>query len=129
MAHEDYSSVKYLCVRDYEIRIAVPPNFNGVLLIYDYDGMKSLLVHGVDEPKINIAINGPSIVDFTPVRRGYYLLLLRSLMDDMIDLGISFVGKSGLEPDTLQDALIIASSGLTLSIGFAIADHRMDKRH
>jgi len=127
-AHEDYSSIRYLSVRDYEIRISVPPNFEGELLIYDYEGMKRLLVQEVDEPKMNIVVNGPSIVDFRPVRRGYYLLLLRNLMNDSVDLGISFVGKPGIEPDTLQDAVLTASLGLVLSIVFAISDRWCGKR-
>ena len=127
-AHEEYGSIQYLSVRPYEIRIIVPSKFEGALLIYDYEGMKQLLVYGVDSPQENFVIKGPSIVDFTPGYRGYYLFLYRSLIDEMVNLEIGLVGKSVIEPDTLRDAGVIASLGLSLSVIFAILDRKWSKR-
>lgn len=127
-ANGEAGDIKYLNVRDYEVRILVPMNFTGSLSVYDYGGMQRLLDLNQDEPQMYFPLTGPSIVDFRPPHRGFYLVLLRSDYNDSIELQLSFVGFTGIEPDSLNDSALIIACGAVLSVVSGIGGKLVDWR-
>lgn len=123
-AHEEYGAIYYLNVRDYEIRISVPWNFSGSFLVYNYDGIMGFCGGDVDKFQMEFAVQGPSIVDFKPLYRGFYMLMIKSNYDGSVNLGLGIVGKPGVEPDTLRDGGIILSAGLAVSAALALIGFR-----
>ncbi|MCJ7770746.1 hypothetical protein MUP37_04115 [Candidatus Bathyarchaeota archaeon] len=119
-AYGENGNMRYLDVRDYEERILVPMNFTGSFSIYDYEGMRKLW-NGLNEPQMVFPVDGPTIVDFKPSYRGFYLLLLRSEYGEMVNLEQSFVAKSGVEPYSLRDSAFVVVSGLAFSLVVGVA--------
>jgi hypothetical protein len=113
-------NIRYLNVRNYEERILVPMDFTGSFSIYDYEGMRKLW-NGLNEPQMVFAVDGPTVMDFIPSYRGFYLLILRSEYSEMVNLEQSFVAKSGVEPDSLRDGALVVVSGLVFSLIVGVA--------
>lgn len=127
-AFGEEGDIRYLNVRDYELRILVPMNFTGSLSIYDYGGMQRLWDLNQDVPQMFFALTGPSIEDFRPSHRGFYLILLRSDYNDSVNLQTSFVGFSGMEPDSFNDSVLIIFCGVALSVVAGVGGWLADRR-
>lgn len=105
--------VTYLSNRPHEIRVVIPRNFNGTLYIFDYEGIKRLS-DGITVAKIEKAINGPFLIDFTPNRRGPYMILIESKISTQVGGSINFIEKGAISQDIQGDSLVIILFGLAV---------------
>jgi len=106
--------VAYFSNRPHEIRIVIPGNFNGTLYIFDYEGIKKLSV-GITAAKIEKAIEGPFLIDFTPNRRGPYMILIESKISTQVAGSINFIEEEAISQDLQRDSLVIILFGLAVT--------------
>lgn len=123
--NERYIYVTYLSNRPYELRILVADDFNGTLYIFNYEGMKKL-TEGVEIPLSERAIRGPQLIDFTPSRRGAYMIIIESQVSVTASGVISTVEAETLSQDIQTDSAMIILFGLGTAVLASIPDL---KRH
>lgn len=114
---EDFSS------RPYEIRLVVPDEFKGTLTIFDYEGIRGL-TKGIKTPLMKKTTEGPMLVDFTPNRRGAYMMLIESKISKQMMGSINLVEKEAVSQDMLGDSLLIISFGLAIVAVTFVLRHR-----
>ena len=114
-ANEICIVVNELHNRQYEIRILVPEEFNGTLCILNYEGIKKI-TEGEKTPVLEQTLEGPSLVDFTPNRRGAYLFMIESNVSTTMYGSIGIVEKKGISQDMLADSIIITAVGTATAI-------------
>jgi len=114
-ARKIFISVDELHNRPYEIRILVPEEFNGTLCILNYDGIKKI-TEGEETPILEQTLEGPSLVDFTPNRRGAYMFIVESKISQIVSGSIGLVEKEGISQDMLSDSMIIMLAGTAITI-------------
>ncbi|MCD6241807.1 hypothetical protein J7K27_09940 [Candidatus Bathyarchaeota archaeon] len=110
-----YMVVIELHNRPYEIRILVPKDFNGTFYIFNYGGIKKL-IEGTKTPILEQTLEGSSLIDFTPNRRGAYLFLIESKISESVSGSISFIEKEAISQDLLLDSTFIILFGLAIII-------------
>jgi hypothetical protein len=108
--------------RPYEIRILVPKEFSGTFCILNYEGIKKL-TEGIETPMLEQTLEGSSIIDFTPNRRGAYMFLIESKVSKIISGSIGLVEKEAISQDLLLDSTIIILSGLAILLIAALSQH------
>lgn len=59
-------------------------------------------------------MEGPVLVDFTPKRRGVYMILIESEISEQVAGSLNLVEKEAVSQDMLGDSLLITSSGLAI---------------
>jgi len=99
--------------RPYEIRIVVPDKFKGAAYVFSYEGVRNL-GKGLKTPLIEEAIEGPILFDFTPNRRGAYMILIESKISEQVGGSLNLVEKEAVSQDILGDSLLIVSSGFVI---------------
>jgi hypothetical protein len=106
--------------RPYEIRILVPKDFNGTLCIFNYEGIKKL-TEGTETPTLEQTLEGSSLIDFTPNRRGAYMFLVESKVSKNVSGSIGLVEKKAISQDLLVDSTIIILFGLAIMLVAALS--------
>ena len=121
--------VTYLSNRPYEIRILVPEDFNGTLYIFNYEGIKKL-TEGTKTALIEKPIEGPLLIDFTPNRRGPYMILIESKISTQVGGSINLVEKEAISQDIQGDSVIIILFGLAItSVTLMFRSSKLLKKH
>lgn len=105
--------------RPYEIRIVVPDEFTGVFSILDYEGIKRL-TEGTKKPVLEQTVEGSSLVNFTPNRRGAYMFLIESRVSDNVSGSIGQIEKAAMSQDLLVDSAIIVVFGFAMMLTAAL---------
>lgn len=113
-ARKIFISVNELHNRQYEIRILVPEEFNGTLCILNYEGIKKI-TEGEKTPALEQTLEGPSLVDFTPNRRGAHLFMIESNVSTTMYGSIGIIEKKGISQDMLSDSIIITLAGTAIT--------------
>ena len=106
--------------RPYEIRILVPKEFSGTFCILNYEGIKKL-TEGTETPTLEQTLEGSSLIDFTPNRRGAYMFLVESKVSEIVSGSIGLVEKEAISQDLLVDSTIIILSGLAIMLVVALS--------
>jgi hypothetical protein len=115
--------VTYLSNRPYELRVLVADDFNGTFNILNYEGIEKL-TEGVEMPLLERALRGPQLIDFTPSRRGAYMIIIENHVQDTASGAISTVEKETLSPDIQTDSAAIILLGLAIVLLASIPDLR-----
>jgi hypothetical protein len=118
-----YIYVTYLSNRPYELRVLVADDFNGTLYILNYEGIERL-TEGVEIPLLKRALRGPQLIDFTPSRRGAYMIIIESQIPDIASGAISTVEEETLSQDIQTDSVAIVLLGLVVVLLASIVDLR-----
>ncbi len=106
--------------RPYEIRIFVPEEFNGTFCILNYEGIKKL-TEGTKTPTLEQTLEGSSLIDFTPNRRGAYMFEVESKVSGIVSGSIGLVEKEAISQDLLIDSTIIILFGLAIILVTALS--------
>lgn len=101
--------------RPYEIRISVPKAFRGTFYLLNYEGIREL-IEGTKTPILEETIKGSTLIDYTPTRRGAYLILIESHVSTQTEGSIGLVEKEALSQDMMLDSTIIIIFGFTLTM-------------
>jgi len=117
--------VTYLSDRPYELRVLVADDFNGTFYIFNYEGIEKL-TEEVETPVLERTIRGSQLIDFTPSRRGAYMIIIESQVPITASGAISTVEKEALSQDIQTDSAIIILVGLATALIASIPD---SKRH
>ncbi|MEM3627002.1 MAG: hypothetical protein QXZ25_03140 [Candidatus Bathyarchaeia archaeon] len=115
--------VQYFSNRSYEIRIVVPENFNGTLYVFNYEGIKNL-IKGFKTPLMETNINGSVLIDFTPNRRGPYMILIENKTSKRAEGALNIIEKEAVNQDLIGDSLMIILCGLAITTVTLIIKHR-----
>jgi predicted ATP-grasp superfamily ATP-dependent carboligase len=114
-ANGTYAVVVKLQNRPYEIRIIVSKDFKGNLCIFNYEGIKKL-TEITKTPTLEQALEGSSLIDFTPNRRGAYMFIIESNISENISGSIGLVEKKAISQDVQVDSTIIILFGLAVTL-------------
>ena len=101
--------------RPHEIRISAPKAFRGTFSLLNYEGIRKL-AEGTKTPILEETIKGSILIDYTPNRRGAYLILIESHVSTQTEGSIGLVQKEGLSQDVMLDSTIIIMVGFTLTM-------------
>jgi hypothetical protein len=114
VANGTYMLVAEFSNRPYEIRILVPKDFKGTFYIFNYEGIKKL-TEGTKIPMIEQAVDGPQLIDFTPNRRGAYMILIKSEISTPVSGSVGTVEKEAISQDIQRDSVIFTFFGLAIT--------------
>lgn len=106
--------------RPHEIRILVPKDFNGTFCIFNYEGIRKL-TEDTKTPTLEQTLEGPTLIDFTPNRRGAYMFLIESKVSETVSGSIGLVEKGALRQDILVDSAIVILFGLAVTLVTAVS--------
>ena len=101
--------------RPYEIRISAPKAFRGTFYLFNYGGIRKL-AEGTKTSILEETIKGSTLIDYTPNRRGAYLILVESHVSTQTEGSIGLVEKEALSQDMIWDSTIIIIIGFTATI-------------
>ena len=101
--------------RPYEIRISAPKAFRGTFYLLNYEGIREL-TEGTKTPILEETVKGSTLIDYTPNRRGAYLILIESHVSTQTEGSIGLVEKEALSQDMMLDSTIIIIVGFTLTM-------------
>ncbi len=119
-ANGTYTFLTYLSNRPYEFRILVPKDFNGTVYIFNYGGINRL-VEGIREPLMERSITGSQLIDFTPKRRGAYMIIIESQVSRPAGGSLNLIEKEAISQDVQGDSSIIVFSGLLFALASKVS--------